>query len=238
MDVAQKIAMTMRGEPVAQRRLRAGTTVASRIHYSRQSGRGQPIAGECCHAKRRELGRAMATSFDLEILMRRLTFSFVVAISILAPSAGHAQATLNMTQVTCANYLAMSPDQARVFSAWMSGWFNQRWGYITVGFEDFARNVASVRQWCTGNPQATIMGALEHSIPQPGPPTGQIKVDMSLITCKQYLGSDAERQDMIAYWMSGYFGRRGASPYSTSSDLRTMEGQSATTARRMEARLS
>jgi acid stress chaperone HdeB len=49
------------------------------------------------------------------------------------------------------------------------------------------------------------MGALERSVPQPGPPTGQIKVDMSLITCKQYLGSDAERQEMIAYWMSGYF---------------------------------
>ena len=103
--------------------------------------------------------------------MRKLTFGLAVAISIL-PSAGRAQVTLEMTQMTCANYLAMSPDQARVFSAWMSGWFNQRWGYITVGFEDFARNVASVRQWCTGNPQATIMGALEHSIPQPGTPDG------------------------------------------------------------------
>ncbi len=28
---------------------------------------------------------------------------------------------------------------------------------------------------------------------------------MSLVTCKQYLSSDAERQQMIAYWMSGYF---------------------------------
>ena len=73
--------------------------------------------------------------------MRKLTFGLAVAISIL-PSAGRAQVTLDMTQMTCANYLAMSPDQARVFSAWMSGWFNQRWGYITVGFEDFARNVA------------------------------------------------------------------------------------------------
>jgi hypothetical protein len=136
--------------------------------------------------------------------MRKLAFGLALAISIL-PNAGHAQATLDMTQVTCANYLAMSPDQARVFSAWMSGWFNQKFGYTTVGFDDFGRNVASVRQWCTGNPQATNMAALERSIPQPGPPRGQVKVDMSLITCKQYLSSDAERQEMIAYWMSGYF---------------------------------
>ena len=132
--------------------------------------------------------------------MRKLVFGLALATLIL-PSAGHAQVTLDMTQVTCANYLAMPPSQARVFSAWMSGWFNQRFGYVTVGFDDFARNIASVSQWCTGNPQATIMAALGRSTPQPAP-TGQIKVDMSLITCKQYLSS--ERQEMIAYWMSGY----------------------------------
>ena len=38
-----------------------------------------------------------------------------------------------------------------------------------------------------------------------GTATGQIKVDMSLVTCKQFLSSDADRQAMIAYWMSGYF---------------------------------
>jgi len=90
--------------------------------------------------------------------MRKLDFGLAVAISIL-PTVGHAQATLDTTQVTCASYVAMSPDQARIFSAWISGWFNQKWGYTTVGFEDFGRNVASVRQWCTGNPQATGLGA-------------------------------------------------------------------------------
>jgi hypothetical protein len=48
------------------------------------------------------------------------------------------------------------------------------------------------------------MAALDRSVPQPGPPTGLIKIDMSLVTCKEYLTSDANRQDMIACWMSGY----------------------------------
>ena len=100
--------------------------------------------------------------------MRKLVFGLALATLIL-PSAGHAQVTLDMTQVTCANYLAMPPSQARVFSAWMSGWFNQRFGYVTVGFDDFARNIASVSQWCTGNPQATIMAALGRSTPPTGP---------------------------------------------------------------------
>ena len=59
--------------------------------------------------------------------MRKLVFGLALATSLI-PSAGHAQVTLNMTQVTCANYLAMSSNQARVFSAWMSGWFNRDLG--------------------------------------------------------------------------------------------------------------
>jgi hypothetical protein len=78
--------------------------------------------------------------------MRKLVCGLAITLSML-PTGAHAQATLDTTQVTCANYLAMSPDQARVFSAWISGWFNQRWGYTTVGYDDFGRNVASVRQW-------------------------------------------------------------------------------------------
>jgi acid stress chaperone HdeB len=33
----------------------------------------------------------------------------------------------------------------------------------------------------------------------------QVMIDLSLITCKQYLASDAERQALIGSWMSGYF---------------------------------
>ena len=136
--------------------------------------------------------------------MRKLLLAVVITIA-LAPRSGFAQVTLDMSRITCADYLAMPSDRSQVFSAWMSGWFNQRYGYVTVGFDDFARNVASVKQWCTGNPQRTIMAALEQSPPQPAPPGGQIKVDMSLMTCSQYRSSDAARQQMISYWMSGYF---------------------------------
>jgi hypothetical protein len=133
--------------------------------------------------------------------MRTILFCLALATASL-PGVGHAQITMDMSRLTCANYSAMSPGQARIFSAWMSGWFNQKFGYVSVGFDDFARNVASVSQWCLSNPQETIMAALDRSRPQPAP-GGQFKVDMSLITCKQYLNSD--RQEMIAYWMSGYF---------------------------------
>lgn len=136
--------------------------------------------------------------------MRKLVFCLAV-LGATFPMAARAQVTLDMSKVTCANYLAMTPDQSRTFSAWGSGWFNNRWGYVSVGLNDFARNVASVKQWCTMNPQQSVMASLERSIPQPAPVTGQIKIDMSLVTCREYLKSDPERQEIIAAWMSGYF---------------------------------
>jgi acid stress chaperone HdeB len=37
------------------------------------------------------------------------------------------------------------------------------------------------------------------------PAKAQVVFDLSLVTCKDYMGYDSERQDMITYWMSGYF---------------------------------
>lgn len=136
--------------------------------------------------------------------MRKLVLCAALAATI-TPVPSRAQMTLDMTRVTCADYLAMTPDHSDMFSAWASGWFNQRFGYVTVGMADFARNIESVKRWCTLNQQRTVMAALEQSPPQPGPPGAQVKIDMSLITCKQYLAGDAKAQQMIAYWMSGYF---------------------------------
>ena len=39
----------------------------------------------------------------------------------------------------------------------------------------------------------------------PLPARAQVILDMSLITCQQYLGYDPRRQEMVASWMSGYF---------------------------------
>ena len=89
--------------------------------------------------------------------MRKVLLCLAVAMTF-APGSSQAQVTLDMSRITCADYVAMSPAQARTFSAWMSGWFNHKLGYTTVGLDDFARNVASVRQWCTTSPRADRNG--------------------------------------------------------------------------------
>ena len=64
-------------------------------------------------------------SFQLENTHAQTDFCLALATASL-PRLGHTQVTLEMTQVTCANNLAMLPDETRMFSAWMSDWFNQK----------------------------------------------------------------------------------------------------------------
>ena len=79
------------------------------------------------------------------------------------PSAARAQLIIDMNRLTCAQFLAMSPQQARIYSAWMSGWFNQKTGYAWVDLNAYERNFANVRQWCTTSPGQTVMEGLKRS---------------------------------------------------------------------------
>jgi acid stress chaperone HdeB len=94
--------------------------------------------------------------------MKKLVFCLALATA-MASAVAHAQLTIDMSRVTCAQYLAMSPAQSADFSAWMSGWFNQKNGYVFVDLNAYARNVANVKSWCASNPTQTVMAGLQRS---------------------------------------------------------------------------
>jgi hypothetical protein len=92
-----------------------------------------------------------------------LSLVFLMAAAIVVPTASHAQIAVNMSLLTCGQYLAMPPDQSRIYAAWMSGWFNQKMGYTYINLEAYERNVANVKAWCGTNPGELVMTGLERS---------------------------------------------------------------------------
>jgi hypothetical protein len=96
-------------------------------------------------------------------IMKKIAFLFAGA---MLASAANAQVTVDMSRVTCGEYLAMSPAQSATFSAWMSGWFNQKNGYVFVDLNAYARNVANVKSWCAQNPTQTVMAGLQRATAQ------------------------------------------------------------------------
>ena len=94
--------------------------------------------------------------------MKKLVFYLTLAAA-MATAVAHAQVTIDMSRVTCAQYLAMPPAQSADFSAWMSGWFNQKNGYVFVDLNAYARNVANVKSWCALNSAQTVMAGLQQA---------------------------------------------------------------------------
>jgi hypothetical protein len=84
-------------------------------------------------------------------------------VGLIMPLAANAQVMFDTTRVTCADYLAMSPTDARLFSAFISGWFNQKTGHVTVDLNEYERNVANVRSWCATNPRETVFAGLQRA---------------------------------------------------------------------------
>jgi hypothetical protein len=52
--------------------------------------------------------------------IRKLVW-ILALLGTVMPKTGRAQVTINMSRVTCADYLAMTPEQSNVFGAWVGG---------------------------------------------------------------------------------------------------------------------
>jgi hypothetical protein len=138
------------------------------------------------------------------------TFVWILALLAMAmPTAGRAQVAINMSRVTCADYLAMTPEQSDVFGAWVGGYFNQRTGYTWVDLYAERRNVASVRAWCATYPGEFVMTGLARATGtaafQGDPNRAVMKLEMTQITCRQFINYPFDQAEAVGAWMSGYW---------------------------------
>jgi hypothetical protein len=87
----------------------------------------------------------------------------ILFAAVILPSTAQGQLLIDMNRLTCGQFLAMPADQARSYSAWLSGWFNQKTGYAWVDINAYERNFNNVRQWCATSPNETVMAGLKRS---------------------------------------------------------------------------
>ena len=130
-------------------------------------------------------------------------------LGALLPTTGNAQVTINMSRVTCADYLAMNQEQSDVFGSWIGGYFNQKTGYTWIDLDAQKRNVANVRAWCATNPGEFVMAGIQRAAQTPGyrgdPNRAAFRLDMDKITCQQFIDTSYDKAVTIGAWMSGYW---------------------------------
>ncbi len=130
-------------------------------------------------------------------------------LGLIFSSPAHAQVVINMSRVTCADYLAMTPEQSDVFGSWVGGYFNQKTGYTWIDMGAQARNTASVRAWCATYPGELVMTGLARATGtaafQGDPNRAVVKVEMAAITCREFMNYSYDKEVLIGAWMSGYW---------------------------------
>jgi acid stress chaperone HdeB len=99
----------------------------------------------------------------MTIATKALRYAVVAAALLTASSycPVKAQVIVEMSALTCGNYLEAPPDRQQLIAAWMSGYFNAARNMPTVDFGRFATNKELVAEYCQAHWNANLMSAIQ-----------------------------------------------------------------------------
>jgi acid stress chaperone HdeB len=72
-----------------------------------------------------------------------------------------AQVTLDLSKVTCEQYVGYKITDPQNISIWLSGYFNGKRGSTIVDTQGFNENAKKLRDYCFRNPATPVMQATE-----------------------------------------------------------------------------
>jgi acid stress chaperone HdeB len=74
-----------------------------------------------------------------------------------------AQVILDMSLLTCKDYLEAAPERQELVAAWMSGYFNASRNQPTVDFKRFEANKKRVANYCKRRKEDNLMSAIRQA---------------------------------------------------------------------------
>lgn len=95
-------------------------------------------------------------------MLKSLTAS-VIAVSALIASPAKAQVVLDMTMLTCRQYLEADKGRQDLIAAWMSGYYSAARNNPVFNATLFTSNRNRVTAHCKRNRAETLMSAIQRS---------------------------------------------------------------------------
>jgi acid stress chaperone HdeB len=86
-----------------------------------------------------------------------------LTMTALAATEARAQAVMDMTMITCKQYLEAPRDRQDIIASWMSGYFNAARNNAVLDTTRFERNKATVTSYCKRNRAETLMSAIQRN---------------------------------------------------------------------------
>jgi hypothetical protein len=95
--------------------------------------------------------------------MRNHLIAAALVVATLAGGEARAQAVMDMTMITCKQYLSQPADRQDLLASWMSGYFNAARNNAVLDTARFERNKKVVTTYCRRNGAESLMSAIQRN---------------------------------------------------------------------------
>jgi len=93
--------------------------------------------------------------------MVRGSLYLAAAVLVSAPSAVSAQVVLDMSLITCRQFLDSPPERQELIHSWVGGYYSASKNLATVDFRYVARNQKAVSDYCRKNGREGLLSAVQ-----------------------------------------------------------------------------
>ncbi len=90
-----------------------------------------------------------------------------LAFALIANSAARAQVTLDVTKITCRQYVTYKISNPKYIAMWISGYYHGTREDPIVDTQALSANAKKLQDYCLGNPDVLLIKAVE-TLPGPG----------------------------------------------------------------------
>jgi acid stress chaperone HdeB len=97
--------------------------------------------------------------------MRTISLVLLTLVAALGASApAQAQVMLDMSKVTCWQYVTYKVTNPKYISVWISGYYHGKRGDMLVDMAQVVENADKLTTFCTKNPDMPLMQAVEEAL--------------------------------------------------------------------------
>jgi acid stress chaperone HdeB len=99
----------------------------------------------------------MTRSIKAMLVILAVTFAFALEPEPVA----QAEVTLDVSKLTCEQFLGYKLTTSEKIATWLSGYHNGKRGNTSLGIHGLIANAKKLRSYCTRNSQTLVMDAVE-----------------------------------------------------------------------------
>jgi acid stress chaperone HdeB len=84
-----------------------------------------------------------------------------VALSFFVASPAGAQMTIDVSKITCEQYIRYTVANPHDIAVWLSGYYNSKRNNTVINTQELREQALRVLAYCDGNQRSTVMDAVE-----------------------------------------------------------------------------